>query len=76
MVESYDETTGKVTTLKGLDTYHFGSPADTGSKYNGVDIRAEVALLSRSIKIVGEDIESWGAQIVTSDTVESDLTVR
>ena len=39
-------------------------------------MRAEVALLNRNIRILGEDIESWGAQIVTSDTIESDLTVR
>ena len=53
IVDSYDNTTGKVTIVKGLDTYHFGSPLSTGSKYNGVDIRAEVALLSRNIRIVG-----------------------
>lgn len=33
-------------------------------------MRGEVILLSRSIVIAGEDIESWGGQIVTSDTVE------
>ena len=76
LVESYDNATGKVTSLKGLSTYHWGAPESTGSKYNGIDIRAEVAILSRNIKIVGQDIESWGGQIVTSDTIESDLTIR
>jgi len=76
LVESYDNATGKVTTLTGLTTYHWGAPVSTGSKYNGVDIRGEVALLSRNIKVVGEDKESWGGQIVTSDTIEADLTVR
>jgi hypothetical protein len=33
-------------------------------------MRGEVILLSRSIIIAGEDIESWGGQIVTSDTQE------
>jgi hypothetical protein len=33
-------------------------------------------VLSRNIVIAGEDIESWGGQIVTSDTIESDLTIR
>jgi hypothetical protein len=28
---------------------------------------------SRNIKISGEDIESWGAQFVTSDTTEFDV---
>jgi len=35
-------------------------------------MRGEVLLLSRNIKVVGQDIESWGAQVVTSDTVEFD----
>jgi len=75
IVESYDATTGKTTTLKGLTTYHWGAPVSPTYKY-GIDTRAEVTLLSRNIRIVGEDIESWGAQIVTSDTIEWDLTVR
>jgi hypothetical protein len=33
-------------------------------------MRGEVLLLTRSITIAGEDIESWGGQIVTSDTME------
>lgn len=33
-------------------------------------MRAEVILLTRNVRIVGEDIDSWGGQIVTSDTVE------
>lgn len=33
-------------------------------------MRGEVVLLTRNIKIDAEDIESWGGQIVTSDTME------
>jgi len=33
-------------------------------------MRGEVLILSRNIKVLGEDKESWGAQVVTSDTVE------
>lgn len=33
-------------------------------------MRGEVLLLSRSIVVAGEDIESWGGQIVTSDVME------
>lgn len=33
-------------------------------------MRGEVILFNRSIVIAGEDIESWGGQIVTSDTYE------
>jgi hypothetical protein len=41
-----------------------------------VDIRGEVVLLTRNVKIVGEDIQGWGGQIVTSSTVEGDGTIR
>jgi hypothetical protein len=33
-------------------------------------MRGEVLLLTRSIVIAGQDIESWGGQIVTSDVME------
>lgn len=33
-------------------------------------MRGEVILLSRSIVVAGQDIESHGGQIVTSDTME------
>lgn len=59
-VESYDSDTGKVTLLTPLKYHHWGAPESTGSNYNGVDMRGEVLLLSRSIVIAGEDIESWG----------------
>ena len=39
---------------------HFGAAVSTGAKYNGADLRGEVVLLTRSIKIVGNDTEHWG----------------
>ena len=33
-------------------------------------MRGEVILLTRNVVIDAEDIESWGGQIVTSDTQE------
>ena len=72
-VVTYDSTTGVATVKDPLLFYHFGAPQSTGDQYNGLDIRGEVLLLSRNIKISGEDIESWGAQFVTSDTTEFDL---
>jgi hypothetical protein len=33
-------------------------------------------LLTRNVKIVGEDIESWGGQIVTGFFMEEDATMR
>jgi len=69
VISSYDSATG-VTALSGSTThYHWGDPTSTVAEY-GVDMRGEVILLSRSVKIQGENIESWGGQIVTSDTME------
>jgi len=72
-IVSYDAATGLVTLTAALKYYHFGAAVSTGGEYNGLDIRGEVILLTRNIKIVGEDIESWGAQFVTSDTTEYDV---
>jgi len=72
-VVSYDSATGQVSLKDPLKYYHFGAPESTADEYNGLDIRGEVILLSRNIKISGEDIESWGAQFVTSDTTEFDV---
>jgi hypothetical protein len=33
-------------------------------------MRGEVLLLTRNVKIDAEDVESWGGQVVTSDTIE------
>jgi hypothetical protein len=76
IVETYNSGTGIVTFLSSLNHYHWGAQTSTASKYNGVDIRGEVLLLTRNIKIIGEDIQGWGGQIVTSDTIEGDLTMR
>jgi hypothetical protein len=75
-IETYNNETGKVTLGGSLKYYHWGQDQSTGPEYNGVDMRAEVLLLTRNIVIAGEDVESWGCNIVTSDIVEPDLTMR
>jgi hypothetical protein len=64
-ITAYNNVTGEVTVNNTLGYYHFGRETSTADLYSGVDIRAEVVLLSRNVRIVGEDIESWGGQIVT-----------
>jgi hypothetical protein len=54
-----------------LSAYHYGASASTASKYK-LDIRGEVALLSRNVRIQGTDLEAWGCQVLTSDFVEGD----
>lgn len=59
-VVSYDVDTGVVEADHALEYYHFGREESTGDLYNGLDMRGEVVLLTRNVKIQGEDIESWG----------------
>jgi hypothetical protein len=78
-VTSYDNVTGVVTLTSSLNHYHWGAPISTSEYYSagsGVDIRGEVMILSRNIVIAGENVQSWGGQIVTSDTIEGDMTFR
>jgi hypothetical protein len=70
-VSEYDALTGivkidrsrdlAVDNEAGLKFYHWGAAISTAEDYNGVDMRGEVLILSRNIKVVGQDIESWGA---------------
>lgn len=73
VISSYDANTGVACVKDPLKYYHFGQAESTGKDYNGLDMRGEVILLTRNIKVTGEDIESWGAQFVTSDTTEFDV---
>jgi hypothetical protein len=75
-ISTYDNVTGEITFNTTLNYYHYGRSESTASLYNGVDIRGEVVLLTRNVKIQGEDIESWGGQISTGFFIETDLTMR
>lgn len=68
-IASYDILTGDLTITEPLKYYHWGQSEGTEDTY-GKDIRGEVGLLNRNIIISGEDIESWGGQIVAGETVE------
>ena len=50
-VISYDAETGAIEIEKSIKYNHYGAPESTGDKYNGVDIRGEVIILTRNIKI-------------------------
>ena len=71
-VKTYDSDTGSITLETPAKNYHWGAAESTAEKYNGVDIRGEVLFLTRNIKIQGTDVETWGCQTVTSDTIEFD----
>lgn len=59
-VKTYDTKTGKVDFDTALKFYHYGAAESTASYFNGVDLRGEVALLSRNLKIIGTDVDSFG----------------
>jgi hypothetical protein len=75
-VVSYDKNTGKIVLDKALEWYHFGRATSTGDLYKGVDMRGEDLSLSRNIKIIGEDLDKWGCQILTADIMEEDGSFR
>jgi hypothetical protein len=39
-------------------------------------MRGEVTLLTRNVKILGEDVDGWGGQLLVSDYYESDGSIR
>lgn len=69
-ISSYDSQTGVIVFNDNLKFYHYGALKSTADDYSGVDMRGEVVLLTRNVRVVGNDTDSWGAQIVTSDTIE------
>lgn len=77
MVEEYDFRTGILVIDEGFDYFHFGASSSTSRQYSGVDIRGEVRLLTRNIRIVGAPTtDLWGGQVLTRDRVEFDGTSR
>lgn len=76
-VESYDLASGLLMLATPLDHYHYGADVSTAADFNGVDMRGEVRLLTRNIRVVGaENSDNWGGNILTTDRVEFDGTFR
>ena len=67
IVTAYYNNTGMTTLDRPLSAYHYGDPVSNAKIY-GVDMRAEVQILSRNIRIRGDTLSnSWGCSILTSD---------
>lgn len=75
-IDSYDANTGEIIFTDEIYFYHWGKATSTAGDYNGVDMRGEVVLLTRNVKIVGENTDSWGGQILVADNLEMDGTYR
>jgi len=76
IIESYDSSTGELNVTLPLTFYHWGQRTSTEADYNGVDMRGEVVLLSRNVRIVGNDSDSWGGQVIVSDSLEASGAYR
>lgn len=76
-IVSYDSINGIVTLDTPFSFYHFGQEVSTAADFNGVDTRGEVRLLSRNVRVVGnDDGDNWGGNILTTDRMEFDGTIR
>ena len=75
-IEEYNAATGEITLTEELEYYHYGADASIADQYGGLDMRGEVILLTRSIRIVGDSSNDWGCTIVCSDLIEADRSIR
>ena len=82
VIASYQPSSGIVTCQEKLKGFHYGDSESTVGEY-GVDLRAEVALLSRDIEVRAstDDLgpilrKPWGCRVLVSDFFEPDLTYR
>ena len=71
-ISVYDEVTGYIEFTEGLKYYHWGQEWSTADDYNDVDMRGEVVLLSRNVRVIGSDQDGLGGQIVVTEHTESD----
>ena len=76
---------GLVTCKADLEHFAFGAGSSTAGDWGGVDMRAEVAILDRSITIMAEtdyigqtdytgssiDSEPWGCRVLVADWIDN-----
>ena len=81
-IKSYNPDSGEIEFTEGGLGYHFGDWKSTHDDY-GVDMRAEVALMDRNIKIdaslddIGIALQmAWSCRVLVSDFFEADRTYR
>lgn len=75
IVQTYDNATGMVTLTGNLTWYHWGKNESTAPKY-GVDMRGEVLILNKTVRIIGDGVDGWGGQILTGYMLDFDLSSR
>lgn len=76
-ITAYDDVNGIITVDTPFEFYHFGQEDSTAADFNGLDMRGEVRLLTRNVKIVGEATnDKWGGNVLTMDRMEFDGSMR
>ena len=76
-IADYNAASGMLTLDSPFEFYHFGADVSTEDIYSGVDVRGEVRLLTRNIRIVGSaNKDNWGGNILTMDRMEFDGSAR
>jgi len=83
-ITDYNIGTGRLTCEETIMGYHYGDDQSTAADFDGVDMRAEVALLSRNIEITGSNDQShtatepWNCRILVADFFEqnAEMTLR
>ena len=63
-------TGGTIKLDSALANYHYGAAESTATKYNGVDIRNEVLLLTRNVKVKGEEQDAWPGHVMATDLID------
>ena len=81
-IKAFEAGSGKITCEEKLKGYHFGASKSTETDW-GVDMRAEVFILDRNIKIqpnANEHTtslsETWGCRIMVADFFKPTTTQR
>lgn len=71
-ISVYDELTGYIEFTGPVQYYHWGQEWSTDDDYNGVDMRGEVVLLSRNVRVLGSGPNDFSSQVVVTEHTESD----
>lgn len=66
---------GNTITCSAAFSYnHYGAASLDSTKHGDIDIRAEVIHLSRNVKVIGNNVDRWGGQIVTGKADDVQFT--
>ena len=68
----FNEVFARVRSDEGASYFHYGAASNEESDYSGLDVRAEVVLLTRNVKIIATEEDRLGLNIVTTEEITED----